>query len=316
MNQIKFKMRVCPNCGTMLGASAYPLTKSPFFPDGHLTICSNCLDTQLNDVNGEWATMNYICQWADVPFIPEQFTKIWTSNPEHAASTYLKLFSQAEYERLHWETYEERWKKAVQDNKDKLIHPLFNQEELDRLRRSWGSTYSDEELYQLDELYSGMKNSFGISDPTREDNAKKMCKISKEIDRCIANGSQGLDKLVSSYSKLQDIGEFSSENAKDFNNFGSISELALYLEKTGWKKKFHNDETHDIVDATMKNIQSYNRRLYQNESTIGDQIDDVIAAKNRMDAMENEILESEMDEYDVEGTKVEDETEEFDAGFE
>ena len=66
----------------------------------------------------------------------------------------------------------------------------------------------------------------------------------------------------------------------------------------------------------MKNIQSYNRRLYQNESTIGDQIDDVIAAKNRMDAMENEILESEMDEYDVEGAKVEDETEEFEAGFE
>ena len=62
------------------------------------------------------------------------------------------------------------------------------------------------------------------------------------------------DKFGTSYSKLQDIGEFSSENAKDFNNFSSISELALYLEKTGWKKKFHNDETHDVVDNTMKNI--------------------------------------------------------------
>lgn len=257
--------------------------------------------------------MDYICQWADVPFIPEQFTKIWNSCPEHAASQYLKLFSQAEYERLHWATYQERWQKAIRENQEKLIHPLFNQEELERLRRTWGSGYSDEDLYQLEDLYTGMKNSFGISDPTREDNAKKMCKISKEIDRCIASGGAGLDKLVNSYSKLQDIGEFSSENAKDFNNFGSISELALYLEKTGWKKKFHNDESHDVVDSTMKNIQSYNRRLYQSESTISDQIDDVMDAKKRMDALENSILDSEIDQYEVNSMNLDDveESEEF-----
>ena len=44
-------MRACPCCGNMLGASSYPETKSPFFPDGHLTICGNCLDEQLVDVN-------------------------------------------------------------------------------------------------------------------------------------------------------------------------------------------------------------------------------------------------------------------------
>ena len=63
----------------------------------------------------------------------------------------------------------------------------------------------------------------------------------------------------------------------------------------------------------MKNIQSYNRRLYQSESTIGDQIDDTLRAKARMDAMEDQILESEMDQYDVDATKVEDEEEEFEA---
>ena len=298
-------MRACPNCGNMLGMTSYPLTKSPFFPDGHLTICGNCLDQQLLDVNGEWATMDYICEWADVPFVPEQFTKVWSSCPEHAASQYLKLFAQAEYERLHWATYQERWKKAIADGQEKLIHSAFNQEELDRLRKTWGSTYDEEELYQLEDLYTGMKNSFGISDPTREDNAKKMCKISKEIDRCIANGSAGLDKLVTAYSKRQDI-----------NNFGSISELALYLEKTGWKKKFHNDETHDIVDSTMKNIQSYNRRLYQSESTIGDQIEDTLQAKARMDAMEDKIIESEMDQYDVDAVTINDEDkEDFDPNF-
>ena len=67
----------------------------------------------------------------------------------------------------------------------------------------------------------------------------------------------------------------------------------------------------------MKNIQSYNRRLYQNESTIGDQIDDVLAAKARMDAIEDKILDSEMDQFDVDALKLDDEdsTEEFSANI-
>ena len=40
-----------------------------------------------------------------------------------------------------------RWKKAIEENQEKLIHPVFNQEELERLRREWGSGYSDEDLY-------------------------------------------------------------------------------------------------------------------------------------------------------------------------
>ena len=310
-------MRVCPNCGQTLGVMSYSPTKSPFFPDRHLTICNDCLDEELRAANGEWELMEYICEWADVPFIPEQFTKVWNSTPEHCVSAYIKIFNAAEFSRIHWKDYQERWQKAIKENQEKLIHPIFNQEELERLRREWGSGYSDEDLYQLDSLYTGLKNSFGISDPASADNGHKLCKISKEIDRCIASGSQGIDKLVSSYQKIQAMGGFSSENAKDFNNFGSISELALYMEKTGWKKKFHNDEVHDVVDQTMKNIQSYNRRLYQNESTIGDQIDDVLAAKARMDAIEDKILDSEMDQFDVDAFKLDDEdsAEEFSANI-
>lgn len=313
-----FRLRECPCCGQTLGASMYPPTKSPFFPDGHLTICGDCLDNELRDMNGEWAMMDYICQWADVPFIPEQFTKIWNSAPEHAASQYIKLFSQRQYDKLHWETYEQRWKEAVKNKQEELIHPVFNAAELDRMRKDWGNGYSDEDLYQLENLYNGMKLSFGISDPAREDNARKMCKISLEIDRCIANGAQGLDKLVAAYQKIQTMGGFLAEDAQDYNNFSSISELTLYMEKLGWKKKFHNDETRDVVDSTMKNIQSYNRRLYQSESTIADQIDDVIAAKQRMDALENDIMDNEIDHYEVEGiTDLDDkeEMEDFDPSI-
>ena len=172
------------------------------------------------------------------PIYSRAIHKSWDSCPEHTVSQYLKLFGQAEYARLHWATYQERWKKAIEDGQDKLLHPLFNQEELDRLRKSWGSTYSDEELYQLEDLYTGMKNSFGISDPTREDNAKKMCKISKEIDRCIANGSVGLDKLVSSYSKLQELANFHQKTRKILITLVQFPSLRSILKKLDGRKNF------------------------------------------------------------------------------
>lgn len=179
------------------------------------------------------------------------------------------------------------------------------------MRQTWGSSYSSEELIQLEQLYNSMLHSFGISDPARIDNARKMCKISLQIDRCIADGADGLDKLVSAYQKIQTIGGFMSEDAQDFNNFSSISELTLYMEKLGWKKKFHNDETKDMVDQTIHNIQSYNRRLYTNESTITDQIDEKIAAKRRMDRLEDDIVNDELDAFEVSATKELDEGEEF-----
>ena len=95
-------MRVCPNCGQTLGVMSYSPTKSPFFPDRHLTICNDCLDEELRAANGEWELMEYICEWADVPFIPEQFTKVWNSTPEHCVSAYIKIFNAAEFSRIHW----------------------------------------------------------------------------------------------------------------------------------------------------------------------------------------------------------------------
>ena len=313
MKHTDFKPRICPNCGRTLGLMSYSPTKSKFFPDGRLTICNDCLDSELAAFGGEWALMDSICAWADIPWIPEQFTKIYSATPEHTASQYIKLFGKSEYSRIHWDTYQERWKKAISDNQEKLIHPVFNQEELERMRREWGPGYSDDDLYQLEDLYTNMKNSFGVSDPASQDNARKMCKISKEIDRCIASGGAGLDKLVGSYQKIQAIGGFTSEKAKDFNNFDSVSEIMQYLEKTGWVRKFHNDETRDIVDNTIKNIQAYNHRLYQSESTMTDQIDNLIASKRRMDALEDSIMEENLDQYEVSArdTDLLDEMEDF-----
>ena len=88
----------------------------------------------------------------------------------------------------------------------------------------------------------------------------------------------------------------------------------LYMEKTGWVRKFHNDETRDIVDNTIKNIQGWSKRLYNSESTMTDQIDNLLASKRRMDELEDSIMDESLDQYEVAArdTDLLDEMEAFD----
>lgn len=201
---------------------------------------------------------------------------------------YLDMFSAAEYERISWKEYFEKWKEAIQEGNEREIHEVFNQKELDDLRARFGSSYAPAELYQLQGFYKGIEESYGFPDVIAEDNAKKMAKISFEIDRAIANG-EPIDKLITAYNKLQLQAGFTSDNARDMNSFESVSELALFYEKIGWEKKFHNNELNDVVDVTMKNIQAYNTRLWNNESTIVDQVEERIQQKKNIENIEERL---------------------------
>ena len=144
----------------------------------------------------------------------------------------------------------------------------------------------------LQQNYTNFKDSieesYGFPDVIAEDNAKKMAKISFEIDRAIANG-EPIDKLITAYNKLQLQAGFTSDNARDMNSFESVSELALFYEKIGWEKKFHNNELNDVVDVTMRNIQAYNTRLWNNESTIVDQVEERIQQKKNIENIEERL---------------------------
>ena len=62
--------------------------------------------------------------------------------------------------------------------------------------------------------------------------------------------------------------------------------------------------TRDIVDETIKNIQSYNQRLYTNESGIGDEITRRIEALKTIKDLENYYdvgKEYDLDEFENDG---------------
>ena len=74
-----------------------------------------------------------------------------------------------------------------------------------------------------------------------------------ELDSRIREGVD-FDKLLGSYDKLVKVAEFTPKNAKNANDFDSVGELVHWLEKRGWKNKFYDDVTRDVIDETIKNI--------------------------------------------------------------
>ena len=83
--------------------------------------------------------------------------------------------------------------------------------------------------------------------------------------------------------------------------------------------KFYDGATRDVIDETIKNIESYNQRLYINEGGIGDEITQRLNALKQKNEMEENIYGLDqnfnLDEYDNAGYNFED-TDDFLAGEE
>jgi hypothetical protein len=118
------------------------------------------------------------------------------------------------------------------------------------------------------------------------DQALKICKMSYEIDRRIAEGTD-FDKLLSSYDKLVKSAEFTPKNVKNINDFDTFGEATKYMEKCGWRNTFYDGVTRDIVDESIKNFQAFNQRLYINESNIGEEITRRLESLKHTAEMEN-----------------------------
>ena len=64
--------------------------------------------------------------------------------------------------------------------------------------------------------------------------------------------------------------------SKNANDFDSIGELALWLEKRGFANQFYDGATRDIIDETLKNMENWVQKLYINEGGIGEEISERI----------------------------------------
>ena len=290
-----FLTKQCNWCHLAKTGDFYSTTNSISSKDGYAQICNDCLRDATKNAN--WEEIDKWCQYFDIPFIPAEYEKLKTTNGDNTFIIYNQIFHSSDYIHVNWKKYWEIFKKLESEQLIEEELPLLKEEKFSRLREKWGANYSDEELNYLESLYKGILTSQNVNGALQVDQAEKLCKISLEIDSRIRAGAD-FDKILASYDKLVKVAEFTPKNAKNVSDFDSMGEVVLWLEKRGWRNKFYDNVSRDVVDETIKNIQASNQRLYVNESGIGDDITKRLESLKR--AQETESYYDTDKEYDLE----------------
>ena len=306
----------CEKCGRIIPASQFSRAHSEFYVDGLLPWCNECIAERIDAADGNWEIVDRICMWAGIPFIIKEWERIRAITlPSETWPTYAKIFNSQDYVSLNWGDYFRQYKKLKEVGLIEEEIPEIREQRYKDLRRKWGENYDDDELNQLEDLYNGLLNTQNINGALQIDQAKKLCKISLEIDHRIVAGDKEADKFISSYDKIIKSAEFTPKNAKNATDFDSFAEVAYWLEKRGHVNKFYDDVTRDVIDETIKNIETYNQRLYINEGGIGEEITERLHALSMANQHEESIYnvqpEFDPEEYDNELYAAEDE-EDFD----
>ena len=284
-------VKKCEKCGVTKTLDLFTEVKCVFFPDGHLSICKDCIERFLVNNEGNFTAFDKLCQWVDIPFYVNEWVEMYKYNKGKTFDLYCRAYLAGEYESADWKEVTEAYKEHQNNYKLTEQVEVLQEEKLRKLRKKWGEHYDEEDLAYLENLFQGILTSHNVVGEIPLDNAKKLCKISLLIDERIRAEEDFKDELAS-YEKLMKTAEFTPKNMKNASDFGSVGEIFLFLEKNGWVNKFYDGADRDIIDNSMKNIQLYNRNLYTHENGIGEEITRKIEALQIAQQLEDNMFHS------------------------
>ena len=278
--------QICNQCGESKEISCFAPTKSIFYPNGCLPLCDDCVNKYLDEHEWDWKYVDKICQIADIPFVPKEWVKMQEIAGNEVFHRYAEVFMSSEFEAFGWGEYYQEFLRLREERKLEDQVPEMAERKQKELRKKWDGNYSEEEFDYLEDLLNGMYLTQNINTKLQHDQALKLCKISLEIDSRIREGSD-VDKLLGSYEKLIKVANFTPKNSKSASDLESVGELCKWLEAGGWRNKFYDNVTRDVVDETMKNMQAWTQRLYVNETGIGEEVTRRIEALKLADQLEH-----------------------------
>ena len=318
MANVKNKQQCC-ECGETYivggergnagNASKFLPINNFLFGNGYLPVCNYCIEKRVRQVyekddGNYWNFLDQFCQLLNIKFDPSLWENLAKTHKYKTFIVYANYLHDTLYETVDWSEANQKYLALA---KDKILDdevPELREAKVIALQQKWGFNYSEEELIYLENLLIGIMKSQDVNGALSLDQAKKLCKVSWLIEARLRAG-EDIDKMLSSYEKLTKIADFTPKNAKDINDFNSVGELFAWLEKRGWSNKYFDGVTQDIVDATMKNMQTYVRNLYVNETSISEEIDRRLEALKVVESFENKYYDDDKvedyDAYELEG---------------
>ena len=262
----------CPYCKQERQVEEFAKTKSPFHPKGHSYICVPCLERIVPADNLE--KVDQMCRWLDIPFLIDQWTRLQRNAKERTLRLYLKLLEEnASYSALDWSEVNEKWRLSMEAGTIQDNIPTINEQWRAQMRLKWPSDMErdDEDYHYLENFYNDLCTTQNLVSATQRDDAKRLCEVGLLATQKIRAGLDAKNEMAIYHNIVKTEG-FEPKNAKNIGDFDSVGELYTWLEKRGWKPKWHT-EPQDSVDFTIKNIQKYLQRLVMNEGAIGDQVE-------------------------------------------
>ena len=265
-------MPKCPYCKQERQVEEFAATGSPFHPKGRSYICVPCLERIVPSDDLE--KVDQMCRWLDIPFLIDQWTRLQRNAKERTLRMYLKLLEEnASYSALDWREVNEKWRLSMESGTIQDNIPTINEKWRSQMRLKWPSDMdrSDEDYHYLENFYNDLCTTQNLVSATQRDDAKRLCEVGLLATQKIRAGLDAKNEMAIYHNIVKTEG-FEPKNAKNIGDFDSVGELYTWLEKRGWKPKWHT-EPQDSVDFTIKNIQKYLQRLVMNEGAIGDQVE-------------------------------------------
>ena len=265
--------KICTKCKDEK-TTAHFIAVNSLLHSGSLPICRECLAKMISSApeKERWNVIDKICQWADVPFLPGEWEKLYQANGKDTLGVYIAVFRTEQYKALDWMTYNNVYLQLLEEGRVEDAIPELREKQLQDWRRKWGMGYDEEQLEYLENLHLGLINSQNVVGALNEDQALKLCKISLIIEEKIRGGVD-FTKDLKAYDELAKLSNLTPKNVKDANEFDSFGEVYSYLEKTGWQNQYYDGAVRDEVDNTEKNIKNCIRCLYVSETGIAEEIE-------------------------------------------
>jgi hypothetical protein len=206
----------------------------------------------------------------------DQWTKFYKSAKERTLHLYAKMIDErrSSYNfNLDWQRMNEQWREeqdlgTLQDFLDGASEAFMM-----RMRRKWPSEVDRtiEDYHYLEDLYNDLLATQNLVTATQRDDAKRLCEVGLIINQKLRAGLDAKNEMAMYHNIIKAEG-FEPKNSRNLGDFDSVGEIFTWLAKRGWKPKWH-EEPQDSVDFTMKCMQDHLKRLVQNESSIGDQVE-------------------------------------------
>ena len=274
------KIKCTGKCGRELVVNNnFYKSKSPFFPDGYVTICKKCLVdmADYDDINSIYGIMQIL----DIPYFHNRWEETCKNNPNNPIGNYIRMansgineFNGARYKDSVFSENASNDKYSFDDIEKDLLSDFRPTKEM--LLR-WGTKYEAEQYIKLENFYSDMKEKNNIETPQDEDYLRKLAVISMKMDEELEKGNysqaKSLGDLFSKYMADSKFRAMDKTEADKTGGLRSFSSIYAEVEKDDFIPPWEHYRkikglTQDIVDKCIMHMENFTLRLNRVEKMV------------------------------------------------